>query len=217
MPPLHKTSVTFGWFDYTIFSIMLGVSALIGIYFGCFGSKQSTTNEYLLGGKTMKVLPIVISLVSRYCMRITKKCHFRAGCCSHISGITLLGVPADVFRYGAAYWLVVICMAILPFFTVYIYLPVYFNLQITSTYEYLEMRFDARARSLASFLFAFAMFLFLPIVIYIPSMAVAAGVLKLQLMVPHNSQINSSNRFWCTLHNTYNMRCLHLLHYAGRA
>lgn len=69
-------------------------------------------------------------------------------------------------------------MAIVPFFTVYIYLPVYFNLQITSTYEYLEMRFDSRVRSLASFMFAVGMFLFLPIVIYIPALAVAAGVLN---------------------------------------
>lgn len=84
-------------------------------------------------------------------------------------------MPADVFRYGAAYWLVVISMAILPFFAVYIYLPVYYNLQITSTYEYLEMRFDSRTRTLASFIFAVAMFLYLPIVIYIPSLAVAAG------------------------------------------
>lgn len=63
--PLRGTAVTFGWCDYIIFSTMLGVSALIGIYFGCFGSKQSTTKEYLLGGKSMKVIPIVISLVSR--------------------------------------------------------------------------------------------------------------------------------------------------------
>lgn len=61
--PQH--TMTFGWFDYVIFTMMLTVSALIGIYFGCFGSKQKTTKEYLLGGKTMKVLPIVISLVSR--------------------------------------------------------------------------------------------------------------------------------------------------------
>lgn len=64
--PQHAGSITFGWCDYIIFNMMLGLSALIGIYFGCFGSKQSTTHEYLLGGKTMKVLPIVISLVSRY-------------------------------------------------------------------------------------------------------------------------------------------------------
>lgn len=63
--PQSVASVTFGWFDYVIFSLMLGLSALIGVYFGCFGSKQSTTKEYLLGGKSMKVLPIVISLVSR--------------------------------------------------------------------------------------------------------------------------------------------------------
>lgn len=63
--PQNVAAVTFGWCDYTIFIAMLGISALIGIYFGCFGSKQSTTNEYLLGGKSMKVLPIVISLVSR--------------------------------------------------------------------------------------------------------------------------------------------------------
>lgn len=69
----------------------------------------------------------------------------------------------------------VISMAIVPFFTVYIYLPVYFNLQITSTYEYLEMRFDSKTRSLASFIFGVSMFLYLPIVIYIPSLAVAAG------------------------------------------
>lgn len=55
----------FSWFDYVIFAIMLGFSSVIGIYFGCFGSKQSTTGEYLLGSKSMKVVPIVISLVAR--------------------------------------------------------------------------------------------------------------------------------------------------------
>lgn len=60
-----KDTLLFFWYDYTLFAIMLGFSAAIGIYFGCFGSKQSTTGEYLLGGKTMKVVPIVISLVAR--------------------------------------------------------------------------------------------------------------------------------------------------------
>lgn len=55
----------FSWYDYGIFALMLGFSAVIGIYFGCFGSKQSTTSEYLLGSKSMKVIPIVISLVAR--------------------------------------------------------------------------------------------------------------------------------------------------------
>lgn len=60
-----KSEIAFSWPDYGLFCAMLGLSALIGIYFGCFGSKQSTTKEYLLGGKTMHVLPVVLSLVSR--------------------------------------------------------------------------------------------------------------------------------------------------------
>lgn len=62
----EKRLLLFSWYDYSIFATMLGFSAVIGIYFGCFGTKQSTTGEYLLGSKSMKVIPIVISLVARY-------------------------------------------------------------------------------------------------------------------------------------------------------
>lgn len=62
---LDNHRILFSWYDHILFYTMLGVSALIGIYFGCFGTKQSTAGEYLLGSKSMKVLPVVISLVSR--------------------------------------------------------------------------------------------------------------------------------------------------------
>ena len=55
----------FGWTDYALFSMMLGLSALIGVYFGCFGKKQDTTAEYLLGSKKMGIFPIAMSLVAR--------------------------------------------------------------------------------------------------------------------------------------------------------
>lgn len=64
-PTVVTDKILFFWYDYVLFVVMLGFSAAIGIYFGCFGSKQSTTGEYLLGGRTMKVFPIVISLVAR--------------------------------------------------------------------------------------------------------------------------------------------------------
>ncbi|RZC35326.1 SSF domain containing protein, partial [Asbolus verrucosus] len=159
----------FSWYDYILFTVMLSFSALIGIYFGCFGSKQSTTNEYLMGGKTMKVLPIAVSLVA-----------------SHISGITLLALPADVYRYGAAYWLGAFSMVLLCVITIYVYLPVFFNLQITSTYEYLERRFDNRTRLFASFLYALSVFLYLPIVVYIPALAFSAGSLGYLLLDSFN-------------------------------
>jgi sodium-coupled monocarboxylate transporter 8/12 len=55
----------FTWFDYTLFSLLLIVSALIGVYFGFFKTKQNTANEYLWGGKTMTTIPIAISVAVR--------------------------------------------------------------------------------------------------------------------------------------------------------
>jgi sodium-coupled monocarboxylate transporter 8/12 len=94
---------------------------------------------------------------------------------SHISGITLLGVPADVYKYGGAYWLCIPALIIVGIVSNLVYLPVLFEAQITSVYEYLEKRFDQRARTFSSLLFALSQVLFLPIVIYIPALAFAAG------------------------------------------
>lgn len=57
--------LTFSWLDYTLFCMMFIISAFIGVYFGCFGSKQSTAKEYLLGGKSMGVFPVGMSLIAR--------------------------------------------------------------------------------------------------------------------------------------------------------
>lgn len=58
-------NISFTWVDYAFFSVMLMISLMTGIYFGCFGKKVSTANDYLMGGKKMKTLPIAISLVAR--------------------------------------------------------------------------------------------------------------------------------------------------------
>jgi sodium-coupled monocarboxylate transporter 8/12 len=160
LPQVSKMipSISFSWYDYILFCTMLGLSAMIGIYFGCFGTKQNSANEYLMGNKKMKVFPISVSLVA-----------------SHISGLTLLAVPADVYRFGAAYWLFVPAVVPVVLFTIYIYLPVFYKLQVTSTYEYLERRFDKTNRLFASFLFTLGLFLYLPIVIYIPGLALSAA------------------------------------------
>ncbi|KAJ3663285.1 hypothetical protein Zmor_007588 [Zophobas morio] len=160
LPNVLKNAVqlSFSWYDYTLFGIMLGVSALIGIYFGCFGTKQSSADEYLMGNKKMKVFPISVSLIA-----------------SHVSGVTLLALPADVYLYGASFWLFIPALIVVSIGTMYIYLPVFYKLQITSTYEYLERRFDSTNRMFASLLFAIGLFLFLPVVIYLPALALAAS------------------------------------------
>lgn len=60
------TVVYFDWLDYLVFGSMLVVSSLIGVYFAFFAKKkQNTTAEYLMGGKSMGIFPISMSLIAR--------------------------------------------------------------------------------------------------------------------------------------------------------
>lgn len=57
----------FDLYDYTVFALLLLVSGLIGVYFAFFAKvKQNTTSEYLMGGKTMGIFPISMSLIARF-------------------------------------------------------------------------------------------------------------------------------------------------------
>lgn len=95
---------------------------------------------------------------------------------SHVSGITFLGVPAEVYAFGTSYALIAICMLLVALLMTFIYLPVFFNLEVTSTYEYLELRFDTKTRTFGSLLFATSLVFYLPIVIYVPALAFATGM-----------------------------------------
>ncbi len=55
----------FSLLDYVLFAGMLLLSTLIGIYYGFLAkTKQNTVKQYLLGGKTMHIVPISMSLIA---------------------------------------------------------------------------------------------------------------------------------------------------------
>nr|CAD7194906.1 unnamed protein product [Timema douglasi] len=109
--------IWFDWLDHSVFALMLGVSTLVGVFIGLYG-KQDTKVDYLLGGKVMNTLPVAVSLVA-----------------SHLSGITLMGVPSEIYLYGLQYFTMVISVFIMTYLINYVYLPVFFSLQLTSTFE----------------------------------------------------------------------------------
>jgi Na+/proline symporter len=55
----------FGWLDSCFFILMLVLSTAIGVYFGFWGKKEDSPEEYLLAGKSMSTLPVAVSLVAR--------------------------------------------------------------------------------------------------------------------------------------------------------
>ncbi|XP_044736106.1 sodium-coupled monocarboxylate transporter 2-like [Chrysoperla carnea] len=149
----EATYTAFAWTDYILFVGMLLMSVVVGIYFGFF-QKQDTSDKYLFGGKQMGYFPVALSLTA-----------------SHTSGITLLGIPAEVYYYGCSYWATSICCVLICIMVYYGFLPVLLKLKITSSFEYLQLRFDRNIRYITSTLFIIKILTYLPIVIYIPALA----------------------------------------------
>lgn len=111
-------TTTFGAADYAVFVVMLVVSALIGIYYHFAGNRQRTTREYLVADKNMSVVPVAFSLMA-----------------SFMSAITLLGVPSENYFFGTQYVLISVAYIVGTPIVAYLFLPVFYDLQVISVYE----------------------------------------------------------------------------------
>lgn len=60
------TANLFSHVDYFVFGALLLCSVAIGLYFGICNRQKQTTEEYLHGSHRMQVVPIAISLVTRF-------------------------------------------------------------------------------------------------------------------------------------------------------
>ena len=107
-----------GAVDYVIFALVLGVSAGIGIYYAFCGTKQKSTKEFLMASRSMGVFPVTLSLLA-----------------SFMSAITLLGTPAEMYIFGTQYWLIAIAYLFTMPASAYLFLPIFYRLNLTSCYE----------------------------------------------------------------------------------
>ncbi|NXW55851.1 SC5A8 protein, partial [Eurystomus gularis] len=148
--------------DYVVFAAMLLVSAVIGVYYAFVGGGQKTSKDFLMGGRSMNAVPVALSLTA-----------------SFMSAVTVLGTPAEIYRYGAIFCIFAITYGLVVLCSAEIFLPVFYKLGITSTYEYLELRFNKYLRLCGTVLFiiqtaskpqSFST-LYTGIVIYAPALA----------------------------------------------
>lgn len=58
-------SASFGWEDYSVLAVMLIVSCGIGVFYGYFGEKPTSGDDFLLGGSSMGTFPMSLSLAAR--------------------------------------------------------------------------------------------------------------------------------------------------------
>jgi len=144
----------FGPANYAVFAAMLLISVLIGVYFWWKG--QKSTEEFLMGGRSMGTVPMTLSLVA-----------------SFMSAITLLGTPAEMYVSGTQYVLLAASYPFVMGSAAHLYLPVFYKLKLTTSYEYLELRFDKSVRLLSAACFTLQMVLYMAIVVYTPALALS--------------------------------------------
>ena len=116
---------TFTVWDYVVFGLVLAVSAGIGIYYACSGGRQKTTSEFLMADRQMSVFPVTLSLLA-----------------SFMSAITLLGTPAEIYTFGTQYWMIWLGYCIMIPISVYIFIPVFYELKLTSVFEVRSICFE---------------------------------------------------------------------------
>ncbi|XP_063052157.1 sodium-coupled monocarboxylate transporter 2 [Engraulis encrasicolus] len=145
---------TFQVWDYVVFSCLFVVSSGIGVFFAVKERKKEPSKEFLVGGRQMSCGPVALSLTA-----------------SFMSAVTVLGAPSDVYRFGASFVIFGVAYTFVVFFTAELFLPVFYRSGITSTYEYLELRFCKGVRIAATLIYMIQTILYTGIVVYAPALA----------------------------------------------
>ncbi|KAM3919273.1 sodium-coupled monocarboxylate transporter 2 [Leptodactylus fuscus] len=140
--------------DYVVFAALLAISAGIGVFFAIKERKKKTSSEFLVGGRQMTCGPVALSLTA-----------------SFMSAITVLGTPSEVVRFGAYYLFFYISYTFVIVFSAELFIPVFYRSGITSTYEYLELRFNRVVRYAATIMYIIQTILYTGVVVYAPALA----------------------------------------------
>eukprot|EP01052_Picozoa_sp_SAG31_P033242 SAG31_NODE_3732_length_3940_cov_35.007550_1_plen_471_part_00 len=119
--------------------------------------RAKTSEEFLMASRSMGCCTVGFSVYAAL-----------------FSGITMLGTPGYVYRYGVVTAVQQLsALAAVPI-TTRVFIPAFYRLRLTSGYEYLELRFDLRVRAIGSALFVLRMFSYLGTALFAPALALEA-------------------------------------------
>lgn len=124
---------------------------VIGLY---FANKNKTLEEYTLGGKSQRLIPVSISMMT-----------------SFMSGITLIGNSAEYYYHGIAYSTTILGTLLSTPISALLLLPVFHRLELVSVFEYFELRYSGWLKKIISITFVIQMTLYNAVVLFIPSMS----------------------------------------------
>lgn len=145
---------TFGWINRTVLIVYLLSMVLLGYY---FMRREGDAEDFFKGGGRIPWWAAGISIYA-----------------TMLSAITYMAYPAKAYATDWTYYPMLVTILIVSFPVVKYYLPFFRRLNVTSAYEYLERRFNASTRLMASALFIVFMVARMALVLYLPSLALTA-------------------------------------------
>jgi Na+/proline symporter len=138
--------------DYGVLAFYLALMVGLGVY---FAGEQRTTKDFFLAGRSMNWFPLGMSLMATL-----------------ISALTYTGLPGQAYEHGLKTLIIPLSVWIVLPVLVVVVLPIYRGLGLYTLYEYLELRFDARVRLLASLTYIVWRLVWLAWMICVPCQAV---------------------------------------------
>ncbi|KAK7498041.1 hypothetical protein BaRGS_00010629 [Batillaria attramentaria] len=150
--------IGFHWADYVVFTAVLVISAVIGLV-SAVKHRRATADQLLTGNRKLPLIPVTLSLTV-----------------SFISAVSILGIPAEGYFNSTEYWLVGLGFIPAQIITCFLIMPVFYKLQLTSAYQYLELRFNRIIRLMGSFTFIVEMVMYMAVAMYAPALALMANL-----------------------------------------
>ncbi len=145
----------FGTLNWVVLICYLLFMLYIGFYFSYDGSLS--TDAFFKGSGTIPWWAASISIFA-----------------TMLSAITYMSIPAKSYATDWTYYPMQVCILIVAFPVVRYFLPFFRGLNLTTAYEYLQLRFNKAVRVMASLLFMTFMLARTALVLYLPSLAMTA-------------------------------------------
>jgi solute:Na+ symporter, SSS family len=137
--------------DYAAVVLYLLVTFGIAVW---FGRKQKNTEDFFVGGRRMPWLAVGLSILATL-----------------FSTISYLGVPGEVIKNGIALFCGYLAIPFTFLVIMYLWVPFFMRLRLTSAYEYLDKRFNYAVRLIGATLFIFLRLGWMSMVTFVASLA----------------------------------------------
>ncbi|OVE78624.1 hypothetical protein BVY01_04915, partial [bacterium I07] len=148
-----ETAGRFSTLDYITWGLYLMLILFLGVY---FSRREKGTDDFFLGGRRIPWWAAGMSIFG-----------------TQLSAITFMAIPAKVYATNWVYILAQATIILVAPMIIYLHLPYFRKLNLTSAYSYLEIRFNASLRLLGSLVFCLIQLGRMGIVLFLPAIALS--------------------------------------------